>query len=220
MSEKLNLAAKIASVSGELISIPKTKKPDATVQYAFRSIDEVMNAINPLLDKYKLVIRIDVLDRKLTPITSGKGTPGLCAEVLINLTVTDGIESLTTQEWAVSIDYSDKAPTQAMSMAYKYALIRLFVVTTKDLVLNDADARSVEVPAVQQNGNGNGNNSEKYLKETFLAELNKHGLKAEFLAKIPAYQKELFAQWNTAIDKIEAMTGIVTELQRLKGGLI
>ncbi len=70
--------------------------------------------------------------------------------------------------------------------------------------------------------NGNGNNSEKYLKETFLAELNKHGhgLKAEFLAKIPAYQKELFAQWNTAIDKIEAMTGIVTELQRLGGGLI
>jgi len=213
-----NLAAKIASVSGELIAIPRTKKPDATVQYAFRSIDEVMNAINPLLDKYKLVIRIEVLDRKLTPITSGKGTPGLCAEVLINLTVTDGSESLTTQEWAVSIDYSDKAPTQAMSMAYKYALIRLFVVTTKDLVLNDADTRTVEVPAVQQTNNGN--NSEKYLKETFLAELNKHGLKAEFLAKVPDYQKQLFAKWSAAIDKIEAMTGIVTELQRLKGGLI
>lgn len=212
-----NLAAKIASVSGELISIPKTKKPDATVQYAFRSIDEVMNAINPLLDKYKLVIRIEVLDRKLTPITSGKGTPGLCAEVLINLTVTDGSESLTTQEWAVSIDYSDKAPTQAMSMAYKYALIRLFVVTTKDLVLNDADARTVEVPAVQQTNNGNGNNSEKYLKETFLAELNKHGLKAEFLAKVPDYQKQLFTRWNAAIDKIEAINTIVTELQNLRG---
>lgn len=217
MQDKLNLATKIASVSGELISIPKTKKSDATVQYAFRSIDEVMNAINPLLDKYKLVIRIEVLDRKLTPITSGKGTPGLCAEVLINLTVTDGSESLTTQEWAVSIDYSDKAPTQAMSMAYKYALIRLFVVTTKDLVLNDADARTVEVPAVQQTNNGNGNNSEKYLKETFLAELNKHGLKAEFMAKIPTYQKTLFERWKDAIDKIDAMTGIVTELQNLRG---
>ena len=70
--------------------------------------------------------------------------------------------------------------------------------------------------------NGNGNNSEKYLKETFLAELNKHGhgLKAEFLAKVPDYQKQLFAKWSAAIDKIEAMTGIVTELQRLKGGLI
>ena len=212
-----NLAAKIAKASGELVAIPKVKHKESTVPYAFRSIDEVMNALNPILDKYGLLITIKILDRKLTTITSGKGTPGFAAEVLIELCISDGIETVSTQEWAVSVDYSDKAPTQAMSMAYKYALIRLFVVTTKDLLLNDADARTVEVPAVQQNGNGNGNNSEKYLKETFLAELNKHGLKAEFLAKIPDYQKTLFTRWNAAIDKIDAMTGIVTELQNLRG---
>lgn len=211
-----NLAAKIAKASGELVAIPKVKHKESTVPYAFRSIDEVMNALNPILDKYGLLITIKILDRKLTTITSGKGTPGFAAEVLIELCISDGIETVSTQEWAVSVDYSDKAPTQAMSMAYKYALIRLFVVTTKDLLLNDADARTVEVPAVQQNSNGN--NSERYIKETFLAELNKHGFKADFLAKIPDYQKQKFAQWNAAIDKIEAIKDIVAELQRLKGG--
>lgn len=210
-----NLAAKIASVSGELISIPKTKKPDATVQYAFRSIDEVMNAINPLLDKYKLVIRIEVLDRKLTPITSGKGTPGLCAEVLINLTVTDGSESLTTQEWAVSIDYSDKAPTQAMSMAYKYALIRMFVVTTKDIIANDADMRDVEIGTL--NKEPAKKEDVTYLKNTFLAELNKHGMQAEFQAKVREYQNEKFLFWKNAINKQEALSIIIAELKRLRG---
>jgi hypothetical protein len=216
MQEKMNLAAKIASVSGELVAIPKVKHKESTVAYAFRSIDEVMNAINPLLEKYKLVISIKVIDRKVTPVTSGKGTPGFAAEVLIDLNVTDGIETLTTQEWALSVDYSDKAPTQAMSMAYKYALIRMFVVTTKDIIANDADMRDVEIGTVKEAAKKPANNLE-YLKNTFLAELNSHGLQAEFAAKVREYQNEKFLFWKNAINKQEALSIIITELKRLRG---
>lgn len=215
MQKELNLAAKIASVSGELVAIPKVKHKESTVAYAFRSIDEVMNAINPLLEKYKLVISIKVIDRKVTPVTSAKGTPGFAAEVLIDLNVTDGIETVTTQEWALSVDYSDKAPTQAMSMAYKYALIRMFVVTTKDIIANDADMRDVEIGTL--NKEPAKKEDVTYLKNTFLAELNKHGMQAEFQAKVREYQNEKFLFWKNAINKQEALSIIITELKRLRG---
>ena len=215
MQKELNLAEKIASVSGELVAIPKVKHKESTVSYAFRSIDEVMNAINPLLEKYKLIISIKVIDRKVTPVTSAKGTPGFAAEVLIDLNVTDGIETLTTQEWALSVDYSDKAPTQAMSMAYKYALIRMFVVTTKDIIANDADMRDVEIGTL--NKEPAKKEDVTYLKNTFLAELNKHGMQAEFQAKVREYQNEKFLFWKNAINKQEALSIIITELKRLRG---
>ena len=215
MQKELNLAAKIASVSGELVAIPKVKHKESTVAYAFRSIDEVMNAINPLLEKYKLIISIKVIDRKVTPVTSAKGTPGFAAEVLIDLNVTDGIETLTTQEWALSVDYSDKAPTQAMSMAYKYALIRMFVVTTKDIIANDADMRDVEIGTL--NKEPAKKEDVTYLKNTFLAELNNHGMQAEFQAKVREYQNEKFLFWKNAINKQEALSIIITELKRLRG---
>jgi len=215
MQKELNLAAKIASVSGELVAIPKVKHKESTVSYAFRSIDEVMNAINPLLEKYKLIISIKVIDRKVTPVTSAKGTPGFAAEVLIDLNVTDGIETVTTQEWALSVDYSDKAPTQAMSMAYKYALIRMFVVTTKDIIANDADMRDVEIGTL--NKEPAKKEDVTYLKNTFLAELNNHGMQAEFQAKVREYQNEKFLFWKNAINKQEALSIIITELKRLRG---
>lgn len=215
MQKELNLAAKIASVSGELVAIPKVKHKESTVAYAFRSIDEVMNAINPLLEKYKLIISIKVIDRKVTPVTSAKGTPGFAAEVLIDLNVTDGIETLTTQEWALSVDYSDKAPTQAMSMAYKYALIRMFVVTTKDIIANDADMRDVEIGTL--NKEPAKKEDVTYLKNTFLAELNNHGMQAEFQAKVREYQNEKFIFWKNAINKQEALSIIIAELKRLRG---
>lgn len=217
MQKELNLAAKIASVSGELVAIPKVKHKESTVSYAFRSIDEVMNAINPLLEKYKLIISIKVIDRKVTPVTSAKGTPGFAAEVLIDLNVTDGIETVTTQEWALSVDYSDKAPTQAMSMAYKYALIRMFVVTTKDIIANDADMRDVEIGTL--NKEPAKKEDVTYLKNTFLAELEKRGMLAEFNAKTSEYKNGKFSAWNTAIDKIAALEAIVEELRRLRGDI-
>lgn len=221
---KMNLAAKIASVSGELVAIPKVKHAESTVSYAFRSIDQVMNAINPLLEKYKLIISIKVIDRKVTPVTSAKGTPGFAAEVLIDLNVTDGVETVTTQEWALSVDYSDKAPTQAMSMAYKYALIRIFVVTTKDIIDNDADMRDVEIGTLNKEPAKKELNKEPakkedvtYLKNTFLEELNNHGMQAEFQAKVREYQNEKFLFWKNAINKQEALSIIITELKRLRG---
>jgi hypothetical protein len=50
---------------------------------------------------------------------------------------------------AGSMDYSDKAETQAMSMALKYAYIQCFNITTADLKDPDANAHEVFVPTTK-----------------------------------------------------------------------
>lgn len=205
--QEMNLAAKVAAVSGELIAIPKQRNPQSDVKYAYRSIDDVMNALNPLLSNNGLVITQKVIDRKLTAVTSKSGTPGYLADVIVEMSITDGKETLITQEWATSVDYSDKAPTQAMSMAYKYALIRMFVVTTKDLILNDADNRSPELPIPP---------TEKQLKDRFLSHLTKGGVNEKFMAQPTDNRAEMFDRWLHSADLNETMSNLINELKAKK----
>lgn len=204
----MNLAAKVAAVSGELIAIPKQRNPQSDVKYAYRSIDDVMNALNPLLSNSGLVITQKVIDRKLTAVTSKSGTPGYLADVIVEMSITDGKETLITQEWATSVDYSDKAPTQAMSMAYKYALIRMFVVTTKDLILNDADNRSPELPIPP---------TEKQLMEMFLSELAKVNLDKAFIGLNKNATAEKYNRWKNASDRAAMLQTIINELKIIQG---
>jgi hypothetical protein len=44
----------------------------------------------------------------------------------------------------MSEDSSDKAPTQAMSMAYKYAILRKFCILTEDISKSDSDKKPTE----------------------------------------------------------------------------
>lgn len=212
------IAQKVAAVSGELLAIPKVKHKESTVQYAFRSIDDVMNALNPLLAKHGICIAFKVLERKLTPIEGANNKRQFMAEVIGELCVTDGIGSITAVEWAMSIDYSDKAPTQACSMAYKYALIRMFVVTTENIRLDDADFRNVEVsntakitPPAQPN--------EAEQKKAFLAALETGLAKemySEFNAKNNEFKNRCFALYSAYEKKEEALARITTELINLR----
>jgi hypothetical protein len=47
----MKLTEKLCAIMGELKPIVKEKKPGAGVSYAFRGIDDVVNALNPLLVK-------------------------------------------------------------------------------------------------------------------------------------------------------------------------
>ena len=73
--------------------------------------------------------------------------------------------------------------------------------------------------AAKKTDTNNSKDSEKYLKNTFLAELEKRGMLAEFNAKTSEYKNGKFSAWNTAIDKIAALEAIVEELRRLRGDI-
>lgn len=226
MQKELNLVQKIAAISGKLGVISKEKQKDSKLDFGYQRIDDVVNAINPLMAEAGIISTVKVLSKTVTEqeITDRYGNLKTVtkADVDCEITITDGTAEISTQESAIKADYSDKAVTQAISMCYKYALIRLFKVRTKDNIDPDepltdhyerkADSKqTTKEPAKKDNM--------EYLKNTFLAELNKHGMQAEFQAKTREYQNNKFVEWNTAINKTETMTAIITELRRLRGDI-
>lgn len=135
--EAMNLTQKLSAITGEIGAIPKEKKPGSSVAYAYRGIDDVMNKLNPLLAKHNITIQSKVLSSSLQFRT--KGSKETClANVTYQLIFSDGTNSESIEEAAMSEDYGDKAMTQAMSMAYKYCILRKFCILTADVVDPDA----------------------------------------------------------------------------------
>jgi hypothetical protein len=146
----MNVYTCIAAVSAEIAQtgISKDRK-NATQGYQFRGIDDVFNALAPLLAKHKLVILPRMLTRTCVERQTQKGG------VLFNTTVEaefdfvsahDGTKH-TVRTFGEAMDSADKSTNKAMSAAYKYAAFQAFCIPTEGD--NDADATTHEVVATK-----------------------------------------------------------------------
>lgn len=113
--------------------------------YQFRGIDDVFNAISPLLAKHGLCILPRVLSRGVTERTTAKG--GVLFYVTIDaefdfVAASDG-STHTVRIAGEAMDSADKATNKAMSAAYKYAALMTFAIPTEGD--NDADATTHEI---------------------------------------------------------------------------
>lgn len=129
----------ITQVMAAIGPIAKTGQGD--VPYKFRGIDQVMNALNPALVAHGLVIVPCVLETEHTRVNNDRAH-------MVMLTVAYDIygprgDSIRAIGIGESVDYSDKATNQAMSMAYKYAMLQTFHIPTEDMADGDASAPSV-----------------------------------------------------------------------------
>lgn len=149
--ENKTLTEKLAHITQEIGAIKKEKKPGSTVSYAYRGIDDVMNKLNPLLGKHGITLQSKILAydlrvREFKKFNSYKNIEedkvAATATVHLQLIFSDGVSSESYEEVAMSEDYGDKAMTQAVSMAYKYAITRKFCILTADTV--DPDSRNPE----------------------------------------------------------------------------
>lgn len=147
-TKALPLADKLATIMAEIGPIKKKKHEGATVKFAYRSIDEVMNALNPLLATYAITLQSRVSSFKTTRVDGkdkyGNDRVSYLSEVVVAVIFSDGKETETWEEYAISEDFADKSATQAMSMAFKYAILRKFCITTEDMT--DPDSRQPERP--------------------------------------------------------------------------
>lgn len=142
----------IAAVSAELAQtgIGKTRRNNQQ-GYSFRGIDEVLNALAPLLSKHGLVILPRILSRECTEREAKSG--GTLFSVVVSAAfdfVSSSDDSThTVQTFGEAMDSADKATNKAMSAAYKYAAFLAFCIPTEGD--NDADATTPEPGArVQQ----------------------------------------------------------------------
>ena len=144
-SKALNVFECIAAVSAELAQTGISKDRNNQQQgYKFRGIDDVYNALAPLLAKHGLVIIPRILSRVVAERVTQKGG------TLFNVTVEaefdfvsakDG-SKVTARSFGEAMDSADKATNKAMSAAYKYTAFQTFCIPTEGD--NDADATTHE----------------------------------------------------------------------------
>lgn len=110
--------------------------------YTFRGIDDVYNALAPLLAKHGLCILPRVLSRDCVERQTAKG--GTLFYVTVEaefdfVSAEDGSKH-TVKTFGEAMDSADKATNKAMSAAYKYAAFQAFAIPTE----GDNDSENVD----------------------------------------------------------------------------
>ena len=133
----------VSNVSAALASegIGKTRK-NVQQGYAFRGIDDVMNALAPLLVEHGVLIVPRMFSRECDERQTKSG--GAMFSVVVGaefdfISVADG-SAFTARTYGEAMDTGDKATNKAMAVAYKYAAFQTFCIPTEGGGDTDADA--------------------------------------------------------------------------------
>lgn len=140
--ENLEVFKAINAIQSDLskVGIGKDKQAGSgNYGYKFRGIDDVYNALSPLLAKHHLIIMPRFADRT---VTEKQGKNGILFYVSIKgefdfISSVDG-SKYTATTFGEAMDSGDKATNKAMSIAYKYACFQVFAIPTEGD--NDPDA--------------------------------------------------------------------------------
>ena len=119
-------------------------------KYKFRGIDDIYNALSPLLARNKLCILPRIVNRTCEERKSQKGGPLFYVTIDAEfdfVAASDG-STHTVKMIGEAMDRSDKATNKAMSAAYKYACFQTFCIPTEGD--NDADFTTHEVKKISQ----------------------------------------------------------------------
>ena len=136
------IAAVMAELSKEGISKDRKNQQQG---YAFRGIDDMYNALSPILAKNGLCVLPRVLARETIERQTKNGGALFYTTVEVEfdfVSAEDGSKH-TVKTFGEAMDSADKSTNKAMSAAYKYAVMQAFAIPTEGD--NDADAQTHEV---------------------------------------------------------------------------
>lgn len=149
--EDPKIYAAISNCMSEISAIGKTKKNNQQ-GFLYRGIDDVMNAINPVLTKNHVFIAPQVLEQKREERTSGRGNLLIYSVCRVKFTfyAEDGsyVDVVTVGE---GMDSGDKATNKAMSIAFKYACFQVFCIPTEEMKDPDAESYDLNAPSKLEN---------------------------------------------------------------------
>jgi len=131
----------MSAVMNDIGAVGKTQE-NSFQKYKFRGIDDVMNALYPVLCKHHLFLTPEVQEQKCEIIggTDGKCKTQMHALLTIKYTMyaEDG-SSVSAVVVGEGLDSSDKAVSKAMSVGMKYALFQMFCIPTDEMRKSDSD---------------------------------------------------------------------------------
>jgi hypothetical protein len=135
--------ASINAITAELArnGIPKSHT-NATDDYKYRSIDDVLNRLAPLLAMHNLCILPRALERTVTERADDQNRLlfHVALRVSFTLTSVDDGTSHVVESYGEALDGGDKATAKAMSAAYKMAMVQTFCISVG--AAEDADRSS------------------------------------------------------------------------------
>jgi hypothetical protein len=136
----------IADVATEIAVTGIAKdKLNSIQKYKFRGIDDVYNAISPVIAKHRLIIIPRVIKRDFIERESKSGGAVFYVTVEVEFDFISAVDGskYTAKTFGEAMDSADKATNKAMSAAYKYVAFQTFCIPTEGD--NDADANHIEV---------------------------------------------------------------------------
>lgn len=112
--------------------------------YQYRSIEDVLNAIAPLLARHKLCVLPRVLERESQNAAEATAHIVMVRAAFDLVSALDG-SSHTIQSFGEAIDESDKGTAKAISAAYKSAMLQAFCIPVP---MEDADAKTPRLSGI------------------------------------------------------------------------
>lgn len=140
--------ARMIAVMRELGAIGKDKQ-NTQQGFKYRGIDQVYNAINPLLAKHGVYMTAKVLNKERTERTNKNGTvlAFTCLHMRYRFVAEDGSAAETEAE-GEGMDSGDKSSNKSMAVAHKYALLQAFCVPTEDMPDPDAEVHEIRSASI------------------------------------------------------------------------
>lgn len=143
----MNIYESITAIMQEIPAIGKDKK-NQQQGFKYRGIDDVMNALQPILAKHKVFVVPEVLEQTREERVTGKGSTLLYSLMKIKYTfyAEDGT-SIYSVVIGEGMDSGDKASNKAMAIALKYAFFQVFCIPTEEMKDPDAETPEASEPA-------------------------------------------------------------------------
>lgn len=138
----------IPRIREELGPIGKDQQAQGGARYKYRSADQIIDAVAPLLNKYGVLTTVE--DTPIEFRQRDAANNKFVTSVLLSKKVTfygpDG-SSVSSTTLGESSDFSDKATGGASTYAYRYALVQTFTIPVEG---SDPDGKYVEMPGSAQ----------------------------------------------------------------------
>lgn len=132
--------AAMINILRDIKAIGKDKQASGYATFNYRGIDDVYNALNPVMAQHGVFCVPELLDSSREERTNAKEK--VVAYVTVKVRYTFFAEDGSSVSCVVAgegMDSGDKATPKALSIAMKYALFQTFCIPTEELVDPDAE---------------------------------------------------------------------------------
>lgn len=174
-------------------------------QFKYRGVDAVMNALNPVLQKYGLFVTPEVLSQVREERQTNNGGRLLYSILTMKYTMfaPDGsnVSSVVIGE---GMDSGDKASNKAMSVAFKYAMFQLFCIPTEEFIDPDSETPPPSKPTQPPAHVSTSEPQQQKINTTYGSQPEtQEDRKAKYLKTLK--QNALFAYGNKSEEKLNEM---------------